>query len=216
MNNTKIQNQSRKMKTAVFAGVAFATLTLSSAFAQGSKTVKFDLVRSPGLTSFPGVAPNAHATVKIHTLGNVEIMKINFSGLPPHTGFDLFVIQVPNPPFGISHYQGDILTDADGSASQEFIGRFNIGSFIVAPGIAPAPADPFKNVPGSIPDATQNPQTNPVQLYHLGLWFDSPADVVKAGGPNITTPFNSQHNAGVQVLNSSNFPDANGPLENVQ
>jgi hypothetical protein len=143
-------------------------------------------------------------------------MRIKFSGLPPKTDFDLFVIQVPNPPFGLAHYQGDVLTDSHGEATSEFIGRFNIGSFIVAPGVAPAPADPFINIPGSIPDATQNPQTNPIQLYHLGLWFDNPADVVKAGGPNTITPFNSTHNAGIQVLNTSNFRDDNGPLEGVQ
>jgi hypothetical protein len=219
MRNAKIQNQSRKMKTAVFTTVAFATLTLCSAFAPATnasaKTVNFDLVRSPGLANTK-VAPNATATVKIHSLGQVEVMRIKFSGLPPNTDFDLFVIQVPNPPFGLAHYQGDVLTDSHGEATSEFIGRFNIGSFIVAPGVAPAPADPFINIPGSIPDATQNPQTNPVQLYHLGLWFDNPADVVKEGGPNIITPFNSTHNAGVQVLNTSNFPDANGPLESVQ
>jgi hypothetical protein len=215
MKNAKIPNQSRKMKTAVFTAVAFATLTLSAATNAGAKAVKFDLVRSPGLAN-TNVAPNATATVKIHSLGQVEVMRINFSGLPPNTDFDLFVIQVPNPPFGLAHYQGDVLTDSHGNASSEFIGRFNIGSFVVAPGVAPAPADPFINIPGSIPDATQNPQTNPIQLYHLGLWFDNPADVVKAGGPNIITPFNSTHDAGIQVLNTSNFPNGNGPLEDVQ
>jgi hypothetical protein len=219
MKNAKTRNQSRKMKMAVFTTAAFATLTLSSAFVPatnaGEKPVTFDLVRSPGLVNTT-VAPNATATVKIHSLGQVEVMRIKFSGLPPKTDFDLFVIQVPNPPFGLAHYQGDVLTDSHGEATSEFIGRFNIGSFIVAPGVAPAPADPFINIPGSIPDATQNPQTNPIQLYHLGLWFDNPADVVKAGGPNTITPFNSTHNAGIQVLNTSNFRDDNGPLEGVQ
>jgi hypothetical protein len=215
MKNAKIQNQSRKLKTAVFTAVAFATLTLSAATNAGAKAVVFDLVRSPGLANTT-VAPNATATVKIHSLGQVEVMRINFSGLPPNTDFDLFVIQVPNPPFGLAHYQGDVLTDSHGDASSEFIGRFNIGSFIVAPGVANAPADPFINIPGSIPDATLNPQFNPIQLYHLGLWFDNPADVVKAGGPNTITPFNSNHNAGIQVLNTSNFRDDHGPLEGVQ
>jgi hypothetical protein len=219
MKYTMIQKQTSDMRTAVLAAIAFATLTLSSAFAQvatdSSNRAKFDLVRSPGLANFPRVAPNAHGTVKIHSIGPVEIMQVNVSGLPPNTDFDFFVIQVPNLPFGLSWYQGDIQTDSKGDGSREFIGRFSIETFIVAPGVAPAPADPFHQ-PGSIPDATQNPQTNPVQLFHLGLWFNNPADVVKAGGPNTITPFNGEHNAGIQVLNTSNFPDSNGPLEKVQ
>ena len=174
----------------------------------------FDLVRSPGLAAFPTVAPDAHGTVTIRSIGPVEIMKVNVEGLPPDTDFDLFVIQVPNAPFGLSWYQGDIQTDATGKGSGEFIGRFSIETFIVAPGIAPAPAGPFTN-PTRIPDATQNPATNPVQIYHLGLWFNNPADAVKAGGPNTITPFNGEHDAGVQVLNTSQFKIV-GPLEQVK
>src|SRR5207249_11374360 len=88
-------------------------------------------------------------------------------GLPAHTNFDFFVIQVPNPPFGLSWYQGDIETDDFGRAHQRFIGRFNLETFIVAPGQAPAPV--VHNV-----DAPTNPATPPVHTYHLGLWFNSP------------------------------------------
>jgi hypothetical protein len=35
---------------------------------------------------------------------------------------------------------------------------------------------------------------------------------VAAGCPGATTPFNGDHTAGVQVLNTSNFPDDQGPL----
>jgi hypothetical protein len=211
--------QCRKMTALGCAGIGIVALACTSATAQesagSSKKVTFDLVRSPGLASFPTVAPKAHGTVTVHSIGVVEIMKVKVEGLPPNTDFDLFVIQVPNAPFGLSWYQGDIETDANGRGSGEFIGRFSIESFIVAPNIAPAPADPF-NEPGSIPDATQNPATNPVQTYHIGLWFNSPADVVKAGGPNTITPFNGEHDAGVQVLNTSEFPATSGPLEQVK
>jgi hypothetical protein len=52
-------------------------------------------------------------------------------------------------------------------------------------------------------------------MYHLGLWFNSPDDAKNAGCPSTVTPFNGEHNAGVQVLNTSNFPDLQGPLVNV-
>jgi hypothetical protein len=52
-----------------------------------------------------------------------------------------------------------------------------------------------------------------VQLYHLGLWFDSPTDAQKAGCESTVTPFNSTHNAGVQILNTgTNFSNLKGPL----
>ena len=34
-----------------------------------------------------------------------------------------------------------------------------------------------------------------MQTYHVGVWFNSPADVVKIGGPGTVTPFNGGHNA---------------------
>lgn len=51
-----------------------------------------------------------------------------------NTEFDLFVIQVPDAPFGLSWYQGGIETNGRGRASETFVGRFNIETFIVAPG----------------------------------------------------------------------------------
>ncbi len=89
----------------------------------------------------------------------------------------------------------------------------SIETFIVAtPPPAPAPT-PFNKPP--FPDADTNPTTNPVQLYHLGLWFNNPQDAFNAGGPSTVTPFNGEHNAGVQILDTSNFPDDFGPLRHV-
>jgi hypothetical protein len=55
-----------------------------------------------------------------------------------------------------------------------------------------------------------------VQMYHLGLWFDTAADAAKAGCPATRTPFNGEHNAGIQVLNTATFPDLQGPLSFLQ
>ena len=107
--------------------------------------------------------------------------------------------------FGLSWYQGDIETNGDGRGRGEFVGRFNIETFIVAPGAQPAPVV-------HAADASSNPATAPVHTYHLGLWFNSPNDAVRAGCPGTVTPFNGDHTAGVQVLNTSNFPDLAGPL----
>jgi hypothetical protein len=148
---------------------------------------------------------NAKGRVTLNSLGIAETMHVEVSGLPANTDFDVFVIQVPKKPFGLSWYQGDIETNSDGMGVSDFIGRFSKETFIVAPGVAPAP----KVFPD---DATTNPQTAPVQIYHLGIWFNSPADAKKAGCPDTVTPFNGTHNAGVQVLNTSNFDNLKGPL----
>jgi len=155
--------------------------------------------------------PDASADVKITPTGPVDIMDVSVQGMPPNATFNLFVVQVPKAPFGISWYQGDIETDKHGRGHQQFVGLFSIETFAVAPGAAPAPVV----FDGPFPDASLNPPFNPIQMYHLGLWFDSPADAQSAGCPATVTPFNGEHNAGIQVLNTSNFPDDHGPLRSV-
>lgn len=172
----------------------------------------FDMVRSPALAALPNCLPNAKAHVTVESVEGVERMTVRAEGLPPKTDFDFFVIQVPKAPFGMAWYQGDLQTNERGKARQDFAGRFNVETFIVAPNTAPAPVV-FSRT--AFPDAAQNPATGPIHTYHLGMWFDSPQDAMNAGCPGSVTPFNGTHDAGIQVLNTSNFPDLQGPLLNV-
>ena len=205
------------LKTFVVSS-ALLLIAAGSAYGQNKRHFFFDMVVSKGATT---CLPDATARVGVVTNGTFEDMFIHATGLPPGTDFDFFVIQVPNAPFGLSWYQGDVETNGKGEAFQVFRGRFSVETFIIAPGVAPAPqvfnAPPF-------PDAAQNPETlgpdgktpGPVQTYHLGLWFNSPTDALKAGCAATVTPFNGEHNAGIQVLNTSNFPDSQGPLFTLQ
>ncbi len=102
----------------------------------------------------------------------------------------------------------NLQTGADGSGSQTYRARFSIGALAVAPGAAPAPV--VHNSP-PFPDNSQNPNFDPIHTFHLGLWFNSPADAA-AGGPNTETPFNGEHTAGIQALSTRNFDNENGPL----
>ncbi len=193
-----------QLRTVTYALGAFLAFG-GSAFAQPTNQINFTFKMVPtGSTEacIPGAAGRVTIT---HSLELVENMHVEVTGLPKNTDFDLFVIQVPNAPFGLSWYMGDMLTDNNGEAVGDFVGRFQIGTFIVAPGVAPAPKVLSD-------DATSNPETAPVQLYHLGLWFDSPTDAGKAGCESTETPFNSTHNAGVQILNTSQFGNLKGPL----
>ena len=74
----------------------------------------FKMVRSLAAQNSNCLA-KASARVMIKSLGPVEEMDVDVRGLPPNTEFDFFVIQVPNGPFGMSWYQGDIDTDDEGT-----------------------------------------------------------------------------------------------------
>ena len=194
---------------AIAAAAAGAAVAFTGAAADASVTrTSFQMVVSKGAAA---CMPGALAKVTIESQGPVEVMKISAAGLPPDTDFDLFTLQVPNAPFGLAVYQGDLDSDRTGHAHGKFIGRFSVETFVVAPGAAPAPVV-FNN---AFPDASTNPPTNPVQLYHLGLWFNSPQDAKAAGCPATVTPFNGEHDAGIQALNTSNFPINFGPLFHV-
>ena len=113
---------------------------------------------------------------------------------------DLFVIQVPNKPFGVAWYQSDLNTDSTGAGSATVRGIFNKETFSVSTG-------------GTV-------TFSPTHQYHLGLWFNDPnVPFSKGCEPGqtspIITPFNGEQNAGIQVLNTSNFPDNAGPLSHV-
>jgi hypothetical protein len=187
----------------LFTCALVGTMLMPASAAQ--RAVKFTMLVSAGAAS---CLPDARADVTIYPRGGAEVMDVVVSGLPANTDFNLFVIQVPTSPFGMSWYQGDIRTAGTGRGRQRFMGRFNNETFVVAPGAASAPVL-------HAADASQNPATSPLHMFHLGLWFDSPADAVKANCPGTTTPFNGDHTAGIQVLNTSNFPNDSGPLRQV-
>ncbi|MFF5173372.1 hypothetical protein ACFY3U_12120 [Micromonospora sp. NPDC000089] len=168
----------------------------------------FTMVRSQGAEA-AGCLANARAVVRVYPVGVNEVLSIRAEGLPPRTNFDLFVLQVPNAPFGVSWYQSDLRSNQNGVAWVTVVGRFNIETFAIAPGVAPAP----NTHPGA--DATTNPAFRPIHTYHLGFWFNSPQEAVAAGCPGATTPFNGDHTAGVQAMSTRNYPDLAGPLSQI-
>jgi hypothetical protein len=194
------------------AGTSAVSLALGALFIGGSmsaaaappESLKFDMAVSAAAA---GCLSNAQGQVTVRQAGANQRMQVRVNGLPPHTEFALFVLQTPTGPFGMSWYQGDIVTDENGSGSQQFFGIFSRELFVFAPATRAAPqTDPF--------DAATNPATAPVHTYHLGLWFSDPTDASNAGCPGTVTPFEGNHQAGIQVLNTSNFGTeaADGPL----
>ena len=186
--------------TAVISGVALTVgLTAASGATTGAQasSFSFSLVPSPGITACLAKA-SGRATITPGTIN--DTMRVSVSGLPANTDFDLFVIQQPNKPLGVAWYQTDIQTGSGGSGSAMVRGVFDVETFSVSAG-------------GTVTFA-------PTHQYHLGLWFNSPQKPFRLGcEPGATTPvvtpFNGQQHAGIQVLNTANFPDNAGPLSHV-
>ena len=192
---------------------AMVLATAAATPASAAKPLKFDMVRSAAAIA-GNCLKNVKAQVIDTPLGPVERLEIRATGLPPNTEFDLFVIQVPNAPFGLAWYQGDLESDALGVAEGKFVGRFNIETFIVAQ--SPSAPAPVVHEHQQFPDAAFNPTTEPVHTFHLGLWFNSPDDAQKAGCPSTVTRFKGEHNAGIQVLSTRNFDPDKGPLRQLE
>ncbi len=165
------------------AAVAGLTGMARHANAAAGDSITFNMVRNAGTTCLP---ISTHARVTISDLGTVQKMHIEAFGLIPNTSFTTFIVQHATAPFGLGWYQGDIQTDSRGRGVADFTGIFNAETFIVA-----------------------NP---PVQLDHIGIWFADATDAGDAGCPGNVTPFDGDHAAGIQVLNTSNFADNDGPL----
>jgi hypothetical protein len=187
---------------AIAGGVALAmTVTAASAtttrggnHARPASSFSFPLMASPGITA---CLPNAAGSAVISSSGPNDTMKVTISGMPANRGFDLFIIQTPNKPFGVAWYQTDIHTGSTGTGSATVRGVFSVETFSVSAG-------------GTVTFA-------PTHQYHLGLWFNNPTVPFSLGcEPGATspiiTPFNGQQHAGIQVLNTANFPDNAGPL----
>lgn len=187
--------------TAALAAIAFAA-TAPRATAANGDSITFNLKVSGGAAT---CLAKAAGRVTVNDLGEVQNMHVELFNLPANTEFAAFLLQVPNKPFGLTWYQGDIRTNSSGKGVGDFTGIFGKETFIQAPGVASAPA--------VFPDnATSNPATPPVQIYHMGIWFADSADAVNAGCADTVTPFDGDHQAGIQVLNTGGFPDAHGPL----
>lgn len=199
-----------KFRKFIYAAVGLATMLgvgiVAGAPANAADpSITFPMARSATAVN-TGCLPAAAATVKVVSHGQNETLTLKASGLPALTEFDLFITQLPNAPFGVSWYQSDLQTGYDGTATVTVIGRFNIETFAVAPNTGPAPVVHYGT------DAASNPPFAPIHTFHVGFWFNSPADAAAAGCGGATTPFNGDHTAGVQAMSTRNFPDLAGPL----
>jgi hypothetical protein len=179
----------------------------SNADAAKKQTFEFTMVPTSG--AIRNCLPDATAEVTIKDAKVNQIMKVKAEGLAPNTEYDLFVIQVPHAPFGVAWYQSDLETNKSGKGSATVQGIFSIETFSISQ--AALTTNGRENTPQT--GAT----FGAVNQYHLGLWFNDPQVPFDLGcepgaAMPTVTPFNGEQHAGIQVLNTSNFDDNDGPL----
>ena len=116
------------LATAGAVAVAISLTATTSATATSS-TFSFGLI--PSSAAISACLPNAKGSVTITTSSLNDSMKVTISGMPHNTGFDLFVIQQPTAPFGVSWYQTDIHAGSTGTGTATVRGVFDSETFSV-------------------------------------------------------------------------------------
>ena len=202
MNPTRRLLASAPAKLAALATTGAVAVAISVTVATGATATSstFPFALQPSSAAISSCLPKASGKVTITTGALNDVMKVTIQGMPHNTGFDLFVIQQPAAPFGVSWYQTDIHSGSTGTGTATVRGVFDSETFSVSPG-------------GTTTFA-------PTHQYHLGLWFNSPKVPFSLGcepgaTAPIVTPFNGNQHAGIQVLNTAQFPVAAGPLSQV-
>jgi hypothetical protein len=165
----------------------------------------FQLVANPTflacITGSSKAAPSATVTVVQGKLN--DTLTINLKHFKPNLSFDMFTVEnstflsdgTIDPAFvnfGLAWYQSDLQVSAGGS------GTAKIQTILV------------DQIFGFDPAAS----LTPTNTFHVGFWFNNPADAASCGfNVSAPTPFNGEHAAGPLAMES--VPDATtglGPL----
>ena len=85
----------------LFALAAMLAVALPLGVAAASEK-KFEFNMVPSSAAISACLPQASGEVTIETGDFNDKMTVQVSGLAPNTGYDLFVIEIPHGPFGIS------------------------------------------------------------------------------------------------------------------
>jgi hypothetical protein len=156
---------------------------------------------TPFLTCLAPAGKTPTATVKVDRGDRNDTMTVTLQDFKPDLAFDLFTVQNSNQQangtpvpgftnFGMAWYQSDIETDSSGNASVQI-------KTILLDQIFGFDA------------ATSLPPTN---TFHVGFWFNDPADAAPCGFTGFT-PFNGEHHAGpLAFISRPNATTNLGPL----
>jgi hypothetical protein len=189
----------------LFTTCASAGLLLAPAISSGGPAAvaqtTFPLFPNPAtvncLRASSSVTPTATATVKRGPLN--DQLTLTLKNFKVGLGFDLFTVQRSNQnangtpvagftSFGLAWYQSDIhITGATSTVTIKTILLDQIFGF--DPDVSLAPTNTF----------------------HVGFWFDKPADAAPCVG-TVVTPFNGTHDAGPLAFITRPRANGLGPL----
>jgi len=182
--------------------IAVAVPLLAGAAGKVPKTSFRLFVNTPFLNCLRQNAtttPTVHATVTRGRLN--DKLTLSLANLKPHLAFDLFTVENSNQTamgaltpgfrnFGLAWYQSDVHVHADGTGSATIKTILLDQIFGFDPAVSLAPTNTF----------------------HVGLWFNAPADAAACGFTG-STPFNGDHNAGpLAFITRPNATSGLGPL----
>jgi hypothetical protein len=188
--------------TAVAGGLAVLALGPTGAAGAANAPKTFSLFASQSTLNclnVPGQpAPTATATVTGGT--NNDALTMNLSHFKPGLAFDVFTVQRSNqladgspnltPGFGMAWYQSDIHVKTNGTGSA------TIHTILL------------NQIFGFDPDVS----LAPTNTFHVGFWFNNPADAASCGFTGFT-PFNGEHHAGpVAFITRPDAASGLGPL----
>jgi len=201
---------------ALLVGVLLAGVAMAQTSKPPAKPAlkQFKMVRSQSAAAVKGgkCLKGASANVRVTDAGQGnQNLYVTLNKAAPNTEFTVFVIQKANSPFGVSWYQGDIATDNKGHGTGHFIGIFNSEVFAISLGAVKPPKVDKQ-------DAKKGVKFAPIHTFHLGVWFADPKEGKAAGcSPKglTVTPFDGDHEAGIQALSTRNFPKL-GPLGTIK
>lgn len=188
----------RKLGLYIVVGLAIA---LAGPAAQAQVVTSFYLQANPAeLACLRNGAQTPVAQVVIAQGTLTDDLAITVSGLKPNKAFDLFTVQnsrflstgALDPAFknfGLAWYQTDLETNS--------VGR----------GFATLHTILINQIFGFDPALT--PPLPPTNTFHVGFWFNNPADSCT----HAVTPFNGEHNAGpLAMISLPNATTKLGPL----
>jgi hypothetical protein len=197
------------MKSLVVLALGVATLAAVPGAAAQADVAHFDMFVNPKFVSCLGVpggpTPKAHVTVTRGKLNDTLV--ISGSNIRPGINFDLFTVQRTNllssgvvdpaftGSFGFAWYQSDLQASSTGTINA------TIKTILL------------DQIFGFDPELS-NP--SPINTFHLGFWFNNPADADVDGCVfDVThpTPFNGEHQAGpLAMISVPNATTNLGPL----
>jgi hypothetical protein len=181
-------NVTKPSSVAKRSGAALAVLTLMAlipdhGWADDSAT--FHLFPNQPFKSCFGQPGHKAKVIAEVTPGNLnDTLVLNLSGFKPNLNFDLFTVEKsnqlangsPDPGFtnfGFAWYQSEVHINAEGT------GQVKIKTILLDEIFG---FDPVVSLA-------------PTNTFHVGFWFDNPADAAPCGFTGFT-PFNGEHHAG--------------------